>query len=312
MTSTKIQTNHKSQITNNKHKNVLNFNIGICALFAICFLFFGIFSKSFAANLSFQSNQNNILIGQELELVLSLDTEKESINAIEGEIVFPASLEIKEIRDGDSAIVLWIKKPQLQSDKIIFAGVTPGGFIGENIKIFSIIFKTKNLGKAIVSVSKSRALLNDGNGTPAKLNLNSFKFQIENELKVSPIPLISKDTEPPMPFQPKISNDPNLFDGKNFMVFVAQDKQSGIDHYEIKEGWFGGDWAVAESPYLLKDQQLKSYVYVRAVDGAGNIQTAMISPQVVLWYMNYRLWIIIIICCVFVSIYLFYRLRRWR
>lgn len=293
---------NKIQITSKKYQILL---------FVICILLFGIYPKVFAAELSFESNQSQISVGQEFESVLYLDTQKENINAIEGKINYPNSLEIKEIRDGGSAITLWIKKPQSEDGKIIFAGITPGGVIAKKGKIFSIIFSAKNSGKAIISLSDARALLNDSKGTVAKLQVLSLKFNITEQPTVSQISLISKDNDPPVPFQPKISGDPNIFEGKKFIVFVAQDKQSGIDYYEIREGWFG-DWMRAGSPHLLKDQQLKSYIYVRAIDKAGNVQTTVMSPQVVSWYMNYWLWIIIIICCALAFIYFFYRWRRWR
>lgn len=287
---------------------MINFQKIIFLLSIFCFLFS---FHAFAAELSFQSSYDQIAVGQEFELVLYLDTQKENINAIEGEINYPNSLEVKEIRDGGSVITLWIKKPQLESGQIIFAGVTPGGFIIKKGKVFSIIFQAKSSESAIISIPNTRALLNNGSGAPAKLKVNSYKLKILEKFAMSQISLISKDNDPPVPFQPQISGDPNIFEGKKFIVFVAQDKQSGIDHYEIREGWFG-DWARAESPYLLKDQQLESYTYVRAIDKAGNIQTTVMPPQVVSWYMNYWLWIIIIICCAPAFIYFFYRSRRWR
>ncbi len=311
MTSVKKQTNSKPQAPNYKHGSVLNFNIGILNLFVICILLFGISLKAVAAELSFQSNQDQISVGQEFELVLFLNTEKENINAIEGKINYSDNLEIKEIRDGGSIITLWIKKPQLESGQIIFAGITPGGFIIEKGKVFSIIFQVKKIGNTTVSISNARILLNDGNGTPAKFTIKKYILNILERPIMSQTPLIFEDKNKPVPFKIQISSDPNIFENRKFLVFVAQDKQSGIDYYEVKEGWFGS-WKKTESPHLLNDQKLRSYIYVRAVDKTGNIQMATMPPQVISWYMNYWLWIIIIICCALAFIYLFYRLRRLR
>lgn len=268
-------------------------------------------SKAFAAELSFEMLQDQVSVGHEFELILYLDTQKENINAIEGRISYPNNLEIQDIKDGNSVINLWIEKPRLKAGKIIFAGITPGGVITKRGKIFSIIFRAKNFGGAIVSVLDTRALLNDGSGAPARLKAASLKFNVLEQPTMSQISFIAEDKDPPNPFQPQISSDPNIFEGKKFIVFVAQDKGSGVDHYEIKESWFGS-WRKAESPHLLRDQQLKSYIYVRAVDKAGNVQTVTISPQAVVWYMNFRLWIIIIICCALAFFYFFCRSRRWR
>jgi hypothetical protein len=61
------------------------------------------------------------------------------------------------------------------------------------------------------------------------------------------------------------------------VLFATQDKGSGMDHYEVREvdpllPWWGSGWHVAESPYLLEDQTLRSAVYVRAYDNDGNVR----------------------------------------
>ena len=100
---------------------------------------------------------------------------------------------------------------------------------------------------------------------------------------------------------PEIARDPTIFDGKWFLVFATQDKGLGIDHYEIKETryrFFGSfsRWISAESPYALRDQELKSYILVKAVDKAGNERIVKINPRNPLrWYENYENWIIIVL-----------------
>ena len=90
------------------------------------------------------------------------------------------------------------------------------------------------------------------------------------------------------------------WNGKWFLVFNAQDKDSGIDNYKILENrkWKieNGNWEIAESPYLLKDQELKSRIYVKAVDKSGNERIAEVLPQnPPKWYENYLIFIIIIL-----------------
>jgi len=41
----------------------------------------------------------------------------------------------------------------------------------------------------------------------------------------------------------------------------------------------GADWIETESPRLLKDQELKSHIYVKAIDKAGNETIAAVEPQ---------------------------------
>lgn len=96
------------------------------------------------------------------------------------------------------------------------------------------------------------------------------------------------DTTIPEPPELKIGKDPSVFEGKYFLSFAAQDKMSGVDYYEVKEG--KGDWKRVMSPYVLEDQKLGQKiislkaiyrakpVIVRAYDKAGNYQTAEIKP----------------------------------
>jgi len=84
------------------------------------------------------------------------------------------------------------------------------------------------------------------------------------------------DSTPPEDFKPEIGQESSVFEGKYFLSFVAQDTTSGIDHYEVAEltrtlwGSAEEQWETAKSPYLLKDQSLKSIIKIRAVDKAGN------------------------------------------
>lgn len=102
------------------------------------------------------------------------------------------------------------------------------------------------------------------------------------------------DSTAPERFTPKITE----IEGKKYLVFNTRDAVSGIDHYEISEeknrqiGDFNLDdlipgsnvsnyksWIVVSSPYLLRDQDLESNIYVKAIDRAGNETVADIFPK---------------------------------
>ena len=85
------------------------------------------------------------------------------------------------------------------------------------------------------------------------------------------------DATSPEVFTLEIGEDPSLFEGKYFLSFATQDKMSGIDYYEIKEGKI--DWKKVTSPYLLEDQALGKKIVVRAYDKAGNYQDSEIKPS---------------------------------
>lgn len=264
----------------------------------------------FAAQIFFESKTTQIQIGGKIEVNLFVNTEQESINAFEGNIAFPADiLDLKEIRDGNTVVNFWIdpvrncvsngvEKP----DSICFSGITPGGFNGGKGLIFSAIFEAKQEGIAKFEINDARVLRNDGTGSAATLTVTPFEIAVFSGVSAE-IPTLPevKDHEPPESFAPEIAKDESIFDGERFVVFVTQDKASGIEHYEIKESrqkFFAilKKWLPAESPHVLTDQELRSFVWIKAVDKAGNQRITEIPPQNPLrWYENYENWIIIVI-----------------
>jgi hypothetical protein len=252
-----------------------------------------------ASELRLDVSKVDVRIGEEFVVEVLMNTDG-LVNAVEGKIVFREDVfEVREIRDGNSSINLWIEKPHSESGAIVFSGITPGGFVGVNKHIFSVVFEVKQEGPAEISIAEAKALENDGTGTEISLALRNATVDIkagDSSIRRSVI----KDTVPPEPFTPIISSDPNIFGGQSFVVFSTQDKDSGISHYEIKEYRFKPFslfilWRVVESPYILSDQELKSHTLMRALDNARNIQVSDIAPvRPLLWYEYAFYWIILI------------------
>lgn len=277
-------------------------------LISLIFISLNLSPSARAGETFFDAPTQEIPIGEQFETDFFLNTQGEDINAIEGKIIFPSELlELKEIRDANSIISLWIERPVIvrkTDTNITFAGITPGSYTGEKGLIFSMIFQAKKEGQGIIDITESRALRNDGLGTETSLAISNFPFSVAKKISVGPSPItIIKDSDSPEKFTPIISHDPSLFDNKYFLVFTTQDKGSGVDHYEVLEKRefrilnlkFRKDkWTKAESPYVLRDQELKSHIYVKAIDKRGNERIAMLIPQNPLaWYENYLIWDII-------------------
>lgn len=196
-----------------------------------------------------------------------------------------------------------------QSGKIFFSGGLPGGYCGqipgdpgESNVLGSVIFNAVSpvlFHKAGVDFdAETEVYLNDGQGTKAKIETQGLKIEVDEnqtakkddwEMK------ILEDKTPPEPFVIEISRDPKVAEGRSFIVFSTTDKQTGVDHYEVLEAkpknvlaslnklsWldklkkiWGGQitsaaFEKANSPYILKDQALRSVIKVKAVDRAGN------------------------------------------
>ncbi len=277
--------------------------------FVFCFVLFSVFfallpSISQAAELKLSSPIHELSVNQQFQVDLVLDTEKEEINAVEGKVIFPENLlELKEIRDGNSIINFWIERPKVKSgNQIAFSGIIPGGYTGKKGLIFSAIFQSKNKGESTIEIQEAKTLLNDGKGTQALLSISNLQFLISEQVPSPQIPISEIiDNEPPESFVPKIAADPSIFDGKMFLVFATQDKKSGIDYFEVRETrqrilTMFSKWIPAESPYVLQDQDLRSYVFVKAVDRAGNERIVFLPPKYPLkWYEQPLVWVILIL-----------------
>ena len=169
-------------------------------------------------------------------------------------------------------------------------------------------------GSADLSFSDCRALLNDGNATEASLSLQNSQIVIRSE-KTAVAGPATPDLTPPEYFDVNFFATSMAFEGAWTAVFSAVDKGTGIDHYEIIESklpiLLGGKWQTASSPYRLSDQSMKSYVFVKAVDGAGNMRIVMKDPEAgPSWFINPVLWCIIIISAVFALLLWRFRLRK--
>jgi len=267
----------------------------------------------FATEIYFDSKIKEIAINQQFQVDIFLNTENEAINAIEGKVVFPEKfLELKEIRDGNSIINFWIERPQAVNGEIIFSGIIPGGYLNKEGLIFSLVFQSIQEGRGQIEIRDIKTLINDGQGTETKTTTSDLQFVISKKAPISPPIVIEiEDTDLPETFEPAVASDPTMFEGKYFLVFATQDKGSGIDHYEVQENRKqkieDGNWEVAQSPYVLKDQELKSFAYVKAVDKKGNERIVSLSPRHPLkWYKVWWIWVIIILAIIFL-----YFIRRF-
>jgi hypothetical protein len=241
----------------------------------------------FAAQTFFTLDQREVRVGNDIVVGVFLNTESRDINAVEGKILFPEGvLALKQIKDGNSILNFWVEKPVARKGEITFSGIIPGGYQNNKGLIFSLIFTPKQTGSISLAMQNIRVLLNDGNGTEVKTTVSNLSFVVLDPLPEKvPVVIENKDAVAPEVFEPVITSDPNVYEGKNVLVFTTQDKESGIDHYLVCEGT--KECVRAESPYLLKDQYLDKEITVLAVDKNGNTRTVSLPAQKeLLWYQN--------------------------
>ena len=285
-----------------EEKKYYKWKIIIIAIFV--FIFFPALAR--ASDFFFDSTSEELYQGDTFVVQLKLSTADNLINAVEGTLSFDnTKLEVKEISAGGSIFSLWPKPATALNEKgeINFVGGVIGGFQGANAEILKIIFFAKKEGTAKVALnSNSLLFLNDGQGTKVvyksePLNLLILKRPANLKPKDEWQPFLEEDKNPPEPFEIVIDRNSAMFSGKYFASFFTTDKESGIDHYEIKDG--EGQLVKADSPYELHDQSLRSKVEVKAIDKAGNERVSVLQPlHPIKIYQKSLFWGIIIVALV--------------
>lgn len=267
-------------------------------------LFFAI--PVYGADFSFdisknKSDQNNLY-----NVYFNLDTLDNNINAIEGKVLFDNSLlKIIKINYGNSPINFWVEEPkESQSGSISFSGIVPNGIPKGKYEIFNIVFYAKKSGQGEINLKDFRVLANDGEGSLISSKVKPLSFNVLESLGMDS--LIYDDTAPE-DFSVILSTSSSLFDGKYFISFLSQDKESGIEKYQVKEGFFG-KFEDAKSPYLLKNQSLRKNIYVKAQDRNGNVRLVKFKAVYPL-FANKKYIIIAII--VLLLIYALYKKKKY-
>lgn len=258
-------------------------------------------SVAFGAAFSFSPNHRELPVGSVFEVGLFLDAQGDRINAVEGRLNYLSDrLHLVEVRDGDSAVPLWITHPHGDVlDEVAFSGVIPGGEERSEVLLFRLAFRVLAEGSSTLVVDGPRVLLDDGFGTSAAVSVDGFDINGLPALvyKAPPVPA---DTAPPEPFQVEVGRDPAFAGGQRFVVFLTHDKGRGMSHYEIKEvrwpflQWFT-PWTRVVSPAVLGDQARESWVLVRAVDVAGNVRVSQMPPVLhIPWYSDPVFWVMML------------------
>lgn len=280
-------------------------------LIGVVFILFLIPAFASASELRLEGPFSPVRAGDTFIVGLSLDTRNEAVNALDGSLTFSSNLTMDSIRLAGSIVPLWILPPMEREPGLIsFSGVLPGGYQGSPARVgitgrsnvFTLVFKAQKSGIARISFGPETAVYkNNGEGTRDTLSAPALSFHIgapSGSIRTDSLP---QDTVPPEPFVPFILSGESFGYAGSVLIFSAQDKDSGIQEYAIARSYSSHpreeklSWRAAESPYALTDEGSDQFLFVRAIDRAGNTRVEVVPPQrISVMALLYRGWFILL------------------
>lgn len=272
-----------------------------------------------AANVYFETAKNTVSVGDTFIISMKIDSEKTSVNSVEGEVSFEGNNENLIVNDfslAKSIFSLWPRTPSLSTDgnNISFVGGVPGGFNIDKAILFNIIVEAKKEGTIKISPKNMAIFMNDGKGNRAETDIASLTINVlpKNEAVASTnewISLVATDKTSPEKFDIVIGRESTLFEGRRFAFFTAVDNQSGISYYEVSEN---GKQAIRSgSMYVLENQNEKATpnLVVTAYDKAGNKTTSVYKSPTTLIF-GFPLSFFVIIAIIIIIYFVFRKIRR--
>ena len=260
-----------------KHNKKYYLHVRLVWLLALCAFVLPVLAQ--AATISFVISPAQVSVGRPATIAVHLNTDSDSVNAADGSISIPAGLVVGDVDVGGSAFSLWPTEPQfnLSTHQIVFAGGVPGGIAPtQDALLFTFVVTASSTDTYTIATKAISVYKNDGLGT--RLVAPQATRDVAVVHGGAPAAPSAADRTAPQFVSVSIGSDPSLFGGKYYLSFFANDSQSSIDHYDVKEGWFGG-YVRADRYWVLRDQGLRSDISVRAFDTAGNMVTQTIPAS---------------------------------
>lgn len=247
-------------------------------------------------------------VGNETQRVsVYLAPTSQAVNTVEGTLSFSSEVTPKNISTGNSVVLYFIEPPEVKDGRIHFAGIIPNGFTNTLYAkdgagfLFSV---DVSRAKGTATLKDAMVLRNDGEGTELRAPTLSVSLGNVSETEEDiPDTILPRWVSAERTRADSVSKEPLL-------ILSAIDKESGISHFEVKEG--NGPWQKTQTPYLIKDTSPFLHIYVRAVDNAGNVKETFVMSEVetvVVKALPYVLALILLGAC---AVYLLRRFKKRR
>ena len=210
--------------------------------------------------------------GKTMVISVRLESGGQQINAVEGTVVVPEGVVIDQIDTGGSALSLFVERPRhvIADGVIAFTGgaTTP---LSDGALLFTIHAHGRNIGSYTFSAGATTAYLADGAGTAVAVQGSDAVVAVVEEGGAQHMPKREAGTA----LTAEYGQDPSVFDGKYFIALYGGDTGKGVEHYEVREGWWRAPVSV-DSSYMLSDQSLRTTLWVSAVAPDGTKNTKLV------------------------------------
>ncbi|MBU4480220.1 hypothetical protein KKG48_02140 [Patescibacteria group bacterium] len=206
-------------------------------IFIIAFLI--LVSLAEAAELNFIPEEENFSLGQEFFVDVKLNTNDDSINAVQSTVTYPKDkLEAIGTEKLDSVFNFWAEEPIIFNDKGVlgFIGGTSKGASGDSLQILRIKFKAIGVGIAEIGMYDSAVTANDGKGTNVLSSVKNTTISIgeKGEKIIEPEPVVSQEDsisgEAPQKIERTAVSAKNLPEAPSLRISLYPDASKWYNH----------------------------------------------------------------------------------
>lgn len=263
-------------------------------IFLTLLVVFALSESAYAAELRVTPPFGAVYQGDMFILDVQLSSVDDPVNAFEAALTVSPNLSVVDIRTARSVVPLWVEEPIQDGERITFSGVIPGGFEGifgtawvgtRPGTLFRVVLRADESGQSSVSFTPGAvAYRNDGEGTTAPLTVLGTSFAVGPSVGVTKVVPPPFDDTPPEAFELEVVSGAEFGERELLLVFNTQDKQTSVVRYEFAQSDTvraeeDVSWKEVESPLRLNDADLRSVLYIRAIDEAGNTRVATRLPS---------------------------------
>lgn len=206
--------------------------------------------------------------------LLSFTTAGARANVVAGELAWPSGVSVTAVTPLEGVITYWITPPRVTGDgqTVVFAGMTPGGFITEQSPLFSVTLEGE-VRDSVPQVTKFVLLAHDGKGTP----LATSRTVLTAPVSTGGVAASNVDQHAPVFSLLAVVREPDLFDGAPTLIFAAHDDHSGIREVSVAR-YTDGAFVPISSPWQIPVSWYHDSLLVRATDVAGRHTTVTLPP----------------------------------